>query len=189
MNKNILIIGIIVLLGLGGLFVFNQQMQQAKVANEKAVMMKKDEDAKMAKVKEDAVMKNLDKAMIKEKENIMMMASKDTTSKKAILADVSGGNGTGKAFVLRKNGKLYFTASATLPEPVAGTFYEGWLAVKGANPAQFTSTGKLEKQKDGSYETSYSSSNLYEGYDFVVITWEKVDDQKPEKHILEGLAK
>jgi len=60
--------------------------------------------------------------------------------------------------------------------------------VKGSNPPKFIDTGKLSKQKDGSYEVSYSSDNLYEGYDFVVITWEQVDDQKPEKHILEGTA-
>ena len=175
MNKVLLIIvGIVVILGLG--FYANNQF---KVNREKAAM----------KAQEDASMKQKEKdAMIKEKENIMMMAQQDTSSKKATLSDVSGGTGTGKAFVLRKGGKLYFTATANLSDLKDGAFYEGWLAVKGANPPKFVDTGKLTKQRDGSYEVSYSSDNLYEGYDFVVITWEQVDDQKPEKHILEGLA-
>lgn len=174
MNKGI-IIGVIVVLVVifGGMYIANQNSQQSKIADEKAAMMKKDES---------------NETIMKKNEEIMMMAQQDTTSKKATLSDVSGGTGTGKAFVLRKGGKLYYTATGNLPDPANGTFYEGWLAVKGANPPKFVDTGKLTKQKDGSYEVSYSSDNLYEGYDFVVITWEQVDDQKPEKHILEGLA-
>jgi len=180
---------ILVLIG-GGLFIANQQSQkaeQAKMAQEKEAMKAK-EDAAM-KEKEAMAKKGEDKdAMMKKNEEIMMMAQQDATSKKATFSDVSGGTGTGKAFVLRKDGKLFFTASVNLTDPATGTFYEGWLVKKGSNPVQFIDTGKLEKQKDGSFEVSYSSNNLYEGYDFVVITWEKVDDQKPEKHILEGTA-
>lgn len=188
MNKGIIIAGIIILILIGGgMYIANQQSrnaEQAKMA-EKAAMKAK-EDAAM-KEKEAAMKKDTTvDAMMKEKENIMMMATQDTNSKKGNLSDVSGGTATGKAFVLRKGGKLYFTASANLSDPKIGTFYEGWLVKKGSNPVQFIDTGKLDKQKDGSYEVSYSSDNLYDGYDFVVITWEQVDDQKPEKHILEG---
>lgn len=200
MNKNLGIliaagIALLVLAG-GGLYIANQnskQKEEAKMASEKAAMKAK-ESFDNAQDKDAAMKKDADKGigediMMKEKENIMMMAQQDSSSKKATLIDVSGGTGTGKAFVLRKGGKLYHTATGNLPDPKNGTFYEGWLAVKGANPPKFIDTGKLTKQKDGSYEVSYSSDNLYEGYDFVVITWEQIDDQKPEKHILEGTAK
>ena len=194
MNKGIMIAVVIVLVVIvGGWYIVNQQSQQAeqaKMAQEKEAMKAK-EDAAMKE--KEAMKKDADKgtgedAMMKKNEEIMKMVMQDTSSKKAILTDVSGGTGTGKAFVLRKSGKLYYTATANLSDPANGTFYEGWLAKKGANPPQFVDTGKLSKQKDGSYAVSYSSDNLYEGYDFVVITWEQVDDQKPEKHILEGTA-
>ncbi len=161
-----------------------EQEKAATAAKEDAAMKEKaamEKDKTMDGGKDEA-------AKMKKNEDIMMMAQQDTTSKKAALTDVSGGNGTGKAFVLRKDGKLYFTASANLADPATGTFYEGWLVVKGSNPPKYIDTGKLTKQKDGSFEVSYSSDNLYEGYDMVVITWEQVDDQKPEKHILEGTA-
>gem|GEM_PF-3116194 len=194
-------IAIIVVIGLvvvGGLFVANQQSkkaEEAKMVQEKAAMKAKDDAAMKAKEKEAAMKKDKEKdggkdeeAQMRKNEEIMMMAQQDTSSKKATLVDVSGGTGTGKAFVLRKGGKLSYTVTGNLPDPKSGTFYEGWLAKKGTSPPQFVDTGKLAKQKDGSYEVSYSSDNLYEGYDFVVITWEQVDDQKPEKHILEGTA-
>ncbi len=192
MNKGIIIAIVVVLVVIfGGMFIANQQSQKAeraKMAQEKAAMKEKeDKDAMMKKDLEKDGGKD-EAAQMRKNEEIMMMAQQDTTSKKATLSDVSGGTGSGKAFVLRKGGKLYYTATGNLSDPQNGTFYEGWLAVKGANPPKFVDTGKLTKQKDGSYEVSYSSDNLYEGYDFVVITWEQVDDQKPEKHILEGMA-
>ena len=182
--------GLVVVALLVGVFIgFSVEKQRAtdKMEAFKMVMQNQLDDAKM-KAKNAAAGLAQD-AMMKQKENIMMMAQQDTTSKKATLTDVSGGNGTGKAFLLRKDGKLYFTASANLPDPKQGTFYEGWIVKKGSNPTQFEDTGKLEKQKDGSYEVSYSSDELYDGYDLVVITWEQIDDQKPEKHILEGTAR
>ncbi len=196
MNKGIIIaIVVVLIIIIGGIFIANKKTEQTKMAADKAMMMKKDEDAAMMKAKDyAAMMKDKDTgkgedAMMKKNEEIMMMAMQDTSSKKATLSDISGGTGTGKAFILRKGAKLYFTAGGNLTDPTTGTFYEGWLTVKGANPPKFVDTGKLTKQKDGSWEVSFSSDNLYEGYDMVVITSEKVDDQKPEKHILEGLAK
>ncbi|MBI3384633.1 anti-sigma factor [Candidatus Gottesmanbacteria bacterium] len=121
--------------------------------------------------------------------DLMAMLMKEAGTKKGTLLDVSGGKGSGMAYVLRKDGKLYLSLTAKLPDPKEGTFYEGWLVVKGSNPVKFFSTGKLTKEADGSYSLSYTSDqNAYEGYDFVVVTWEVVDDQKPEKHILEGMV-
>lgn len=189
MNKNMLwIIVLVVVLVLGGVYVVNQQSkraEQTKMEQEKATMKDK-EDAAMKE--KEAMAKKDEEAMMKKETEIAGMAMTDASSKKATLVDVSGGKSTGKGYVLRKAGKLYHTATANVPDPAEGSFYEGWLAVKGATPPQFVSSGKLKKQQDGSYQVSYSSDNLYQGYDFVVITVEKVDDQQPEKHIVEGLA-
>lgn len=185
MNKNLMWGLVVAAFIIGGLIGFYIERSRAtdKMEAFKMDVQKQLDSAKMMAEKNSMMGSN---SMMKDKENIMMMAMQDTSSKKGDLKDVSGGTGTGKAFVLRKDGKLYFTASANLPDPKDSTFYEGWLVKKGSNPVQFEDTGKLEKQKDGTYEVSYSSDNTYEGYDFVVVTWEKVDDQKPEKHILEG---
>lgn len=181
MNKNMMW-GLVVVALIVGVFVgFSIEKQRAtdKMEATKMMMQKQIDDAKMMS-KKDA-----DKGV---GENVMMMAQQDTTSMKGTLSDVSGGSATGKAFVLRKDGKLYYTVSATLPDVANGSFYEGWLVKKGSNPAQLVDTGKLEKQKDGSYEVSYSSDNTYDGYNFVVITWEQgqVNVQNPGRHILEG---
>ncbi len=178
-NITAIVIVLLLIVG-GGLFFANQQSQkaeQAKMAQEKAAM----------KAKEDAAMKEKE-SMMKKDMGVMEMAMKDSTSKQATLTNVSGGTATGKAFLLRKDGKLLFTASSNLPDPKEGTFYEGWIVKKDTSPAQYEDTGKLKKQKDGSYEVSKEFDETYEGYDFVVITSEQADDQKPEKHILEGTA-
>jgi len=159
----------------------------------KMTMQKQIDDAKIKMMKQtmhptDTMMQGSNDAMMKKQEGIMMMAMQDATSLKGTLADVSGSTGTGKAFVLRKDGKLDFTVSANLSDPAHGSFYEGWLVKKGSNPVQLIDTGMLTKQKDGSYEVSYEANNTYDGYNFVVITWEqgKVDPANPGKHILEG---
>lgn len=184
MNKNILwLIAVAVIIIGGGMFVANQQSkkaQETKMMQEKAGM----------KVKEDLAMKQkkeAETAMMKKNEEVMAMAVKDSTSKKGNLVDVTNGASFGTAYILRKDGKLYHAVSAKLPDLSLG-FYEGWLVLKTQQNPLFFSTGKLSKDKDG-YILSYSSDNLYEGYDFVVVTEETVDDKKPEKHILEGTVK
>ncbi len=186
MNKSgmITIIVAVLFLVVGGFFVSNQQSQkaeQAKMAQEKAAM----------KAKEDLAMKQEKAAeteMMKKNEEVMAMAVKDSTSKKGNLVDVAGGTSFGTAYILRKDGKLYHAVSAKLPDLSLG-FYEGWLVLKTQQNPVFFSTGKLLKDKDSNYTLSYSSDNLYKGYDFVVVTEEAVDDKKPEKHILEGTVK
>lgn len=182
MNKNIMwiIVVAVVVIG-GGIFVVNRQSEQTKIAQEKAAM----------KIKEDLAMKQkkeAETAMVKKNEEVMAMAVKDSTSKKGNLADVTKGASFGTAYILRKDGKLYHAVSAKLPDLSLG-FYEGWLVLKTQQNPLFFSTGKVSKDKDGNHTLSYSSNNLYEGYDFVVITEETVDDKKPEKHILEGTVK
>ncbi len=100
---------------------------------------------------------------------------------KAELVDVTGGGASGIATRKFENGVFTHTVLADLPDPTAGTFYEGWL-VKNLS---FFSTGKMRIAKGG-YLLEFTSSVDYSDYNKVVITLEKVDDKKPEVHILEG---
>ena len=100
---------------------------------------------------------------------------------KAVLEDVSGGISGGIATRDFKNGKYIHTALADLPDPEGAMFYEGWL-IKGDD---FISTGKMRIAKGG-YILEFESTTDYSDYDGVVITLEKIFDNNPEKHILEG---
>lgn len=166
-------------------YLIERSRATSKMEAAKMDFAKQLEDVKMMASKDKTMEKD---SIMKKNEDIMKMVMEDQESKKAVLSDVTGGNATGKAFILRKDRKLLFTASANLTDPTGSTFYEGWIVKKGSNPVQFVDTGKLTKQKDGTYQVVYSSDNTYDGYNFVVITWEQIDDQKPEKHILEGMA-
>jgi hypothetical protein len=101
------------------------------------------------------------------------------------LSDVSGGNASGTAYVLRENGQLYHTVMARLPELSQGEFYEGWL-VDPFPRVSFFSTGKMEQLNDGRYYLAFNTEDEYPEFTQVVITLERVDDQQPERHILEG---
>lgn len=105
----------------------------------------------------------------------------------AKLEDVDGGRSSGTAFIAR-GANLKHGVEASLPELAGDTFYEGWL-VKQKPSLEFFSTGEMLKDVEGKYVLEYESSELYEGYDFVVITLETKRDDIPEKHILEGTAK
>ncbi len=85
------------------------------------------------------------------------------------LEDVTGGNSYGTAYILRENGVLYNTVTATLPDPADNYFYEGWLVTEGTNP-EFFSTGEMTKNVNGEYVLNYESNDLSEGYTKVVIT-------------------
>lgn len=189
MNKGMMWGLVIVAFLVGGFsgFTFERSRTTVKMEAMRIVMQRQIDEAKKMSEKESVM--GAKSTMDNEQEKIMMMATNDKSSLKATLTDVTGGTSTGTAYVLRKDGKLTFTVTAHVPDPENGTFYEGWLVKADANPVQYEDTGKLTKQKDGSYEVSYSSDEIYEGYNMVVVTLEKVDDQKPEKHILEGTAK
>ena len=108
---------------------------------------------------------------------------------KAILRGVESfeDRAAGTATIVRTD-KLAHEVHATLPRPTGNKVYEGWLV----NPdtSEFFSTGVMEGGNKGVYTLSYESSeNLYESYNYVVITEEvSVTDNKPEIHVLEGLA-
>jgi len=106
---------------------------------------------------------------------------------KSELRDVSGGDGSGLATRKFENGRFTHNVLVDLPDPETGDFYEGWLVRGKAGESDFAyiSTGKLSFVKGG-YLLEYESSKDYSAYEGVVVSLEKVNDRKPEKHILEG---
>lgn len=102
------------------------------------------------------------------------------------LSDVTGGSASGTGYILRENGQLFHTITASLP-PVEGTeyFYQGWL-VKEYPRRTFFSTGRLRQLDDGRYFIALNAAQPYEGFDFVVVSLEQVEDGSPERHVLEG---
>jgi len=104
------------------------------------------------------------------------------------LVDVSGGGSRGIATRVYKDGRFEHVILADLPDPQAGYFYQGWLATKGKEGKvgfSYVKTGKLRMAKGG-YLLEFESKNDYTSFSQVWVTLEKVDDTKPEKHILEG---
>lgn len=105
------------------------------------------------------------------------------------LQDVTGGDSSGTAYILRKDSKLYHVVEAQLPSLEDGSVYEGWLVDKTKSNAFFSSGVMKPSGIEGLYTLSFESENSYSDYNFVVITKEKNVDEKPETHILEGLVK
>jgi len=103
------------------------------------------------------------------------------------LNGVLDGTGNGGAFRTFSNGKFAFTVMADLPSPKAGYFYQGWLerGNLGDPNFAFVSTGKLSLAKGG-YLTEFGANKDYSDYKKVVVTIEKVFDNTPEQHLLEG---
>lgn len=100
---------------------------------------------------------------------------------RANLSDVTGGQGMGEAIRGIKNGLLSLTVLANLEAPKSGYFYQAWLV----NGNSYISLGKMELAKGG-YLVDFSSSKYYSDYKKVVVTQERVFDNTPETHILEG---
>lgn len=88
------------------------------------------------------------------------------------LVDISGGNGRG---IATKSEIL-----ADIDDPASGYFYEGWLS----KDNNFVSLGKLQVAKGG-WLLEYNGSN-YTDYNNVIVSLEKVFDNKIETKILEG---
>lgn len=106
---------------------------------------------------------------------------------RADLTDVTGGTGSGLATRKYENGRFTHAVLVDLPDPAPGTFYEGWLVRGKEGDANFAfiSTGRMRVAKGG-YILEFESSRDYSDHKGIVVTLEKVDDKKPEKHILEG---
>lgn len=102
---------------------------------------------------------------------------------KTSLTDVTGGEATGIATRKVIEGRFTHTVLAALPDPQVGTWYEAWL-VK-LEPLDVVYTGKLTMGKGG-WVLDYISRDDLTDHPQVVVTLERVDDRKPEQHILEG---
>ncbi len=103
------------------------------------------------------------------------------------LKDVTGGISQGIATRIYENNVFEHTVIADLTDPDSGYFYQGWL-MRG-NPGDtnfgYVSTGKLESEKGG-YMVNIRVNKDLRDYKKVVVTLERVADNTPEKHILEG---
>lgn len=101
------------------------------------------------------------------------------------LEAVGGQSGEGGA--IRSVGDPTFTHElyAKTTDPADGKFYEGWLVTGDS----IVSTGKLEKDAEGTWRLTYTTSDDLSNHNTVVVTEETEAnglDGKPEKHILEG---
>ena len=106
---------------------------------------------------------------------------------KSELKDVSSGDARGLATKKYESGQFTHAVLADLPDPEQGSFYEGWLVRgnEGDENFAYISTGMMTLGKGG-YMLEFESSTDYSEYSGVVVTLEKIDDKKPEQHILEG---
>lgn len=102
------------------------------------------------------------------------------------LRDVTGGINSGIATREFLENKFTHTVLAVLPDPARGTWYEGWLVRD--EPFEAIYTGKLGLAKGG-YLLEYESSLDLRDHNKAVVTLERVDDRKPETHLLEGVFK
>ena len=107
---------------------------------------------------------------------------------KANLVDVTGGNQMGLATFDKQSlpdGKLSgqndYTVIANLEDPATGYFYEAWLA----NNTDVIPLGQLNIAKGG-WLLDYTTPKDLTDHKKVWITLESVNDNTPEKHILEG---
>ena len=101
---------------------------------------------------------------------------------RANLKDVNGGDNTGVATRSFENGEFTHSVVAALPDPEKGSFYQGWLTNEAG---ESMSTGKLRIAKGG-FILDFTSNKDLSDYSKVMITLEKVDDNKPEESLLEG---
>ncbi len=98
-------------------------------------------------------------------------------AKKADLRDVTGNNQMGLVTLEKQN----YTVIANLEDPTPPYFYQAWLV----KDNDIVSLGKLDIAKGG-WMVNYSASRDLSDHKMVWITYERVLDNTPEKHILEG---
>ena len=104
-------------------------------------------------------------------------------AEKIELEDVAGGNSRGIATRKVVDGTFTHSVLAALPAPEQMSWYEGWLISQ--DPFDVVYTGKLREAKGGWVLDFVSRVDLSD-HSQVVVTLERVDDRKPEAHILEG---
>jgi hypothetical protein len=100
---------------------------------------------------------------------------------KVVLNDIAGSNASGIATRKFENGRFVHAILADLPDLKKGSFYQGWLVKE----EEFVSTGRMRVAKGG-YLLEFKSGTDYSDYKKVVVTREKLLDNTPEEHVLEG---
>jgi len=83
--------------------------------------------------------------------------------------------------------KFTLSIDATLPDLERDTFYQVWLVKSrySASDFDYFAIGKLVKVGE-KYNLEFSEEADYSQFKTVVITQEKVEDNTPEVHVLEG---
>lgn len=97
------------------------------------------------------------------------------------LKDVTGGESRGIAARKFENGAFTQTILANLPDLTLNEFYEGWIFLGD----KYVSMGKLIVAKGG-FLVDFTSNTDYSDYKKVIITKEKINDNKFKTIILEG---
>lgn len=106
---------------------------------------------------------------------------------RADLKDVRGGDSTGIATRKYKDAKFTHVVMADLPDPEAGSFYQGWLVKGSEGEANYSlvPTGRLRVAKGG-WLLEYNSLKDYSDHPKVVVSQEAISDAKIETKVLEG---
>lgn len=95
----------------------------------------------------------------------------------------SKNNGDATFIAYADGNKITVVIEAKLPEPARGEHYTAWL-VKNSGQGYFN-IGKLEKVNNN-FGISTSLDGSFSEYKTAIVTLETLDDNKPEKVILEG---
>lgn len=107
---------------------------------------------------------------------------------KAVLTDLSGGEGQGIANRIYSTGNFIHTITAQLKSAEAGSYYAGWLVKQDGDTEEVISSGKLEHSGESSYYLEFRSEVDYMLYKKVLVTLQS-GGGKPETIILEGQFK
>jgi hypothetical protein len=110
-----------------------------------------------------------------------------STATKADLTDTTGGGQMGLVTADKTNGQNSYTVIANLETPASGYFYQAWLVRGSQGDTNYEPVllGNLNVAKGG-WLVNYVTPRDLSDHKSVWITLEKVNDQIPEKHILEG---
>ncbi len=166
---------LLVIFAVGSFFYFRSQPESIGVMEELPLAS---DESPQEEVAEEVII---------EETSVKEMVMQDEDSLIGELEDVTRGNSSGEAYILRKDGHLYHYVGAALPTPPQGMVYEGWL-VRKTPTLKFFSTGVM-LQENGRYVLSYDAEGESQGYNEVVITLETKVDEIPEKHVLEGVVR
>ena len=175
MMRLLIIIGIVMLLALGGVWVLvnGRSITETDVVDDKPLILHSPQVSPI-------INKSPLADSVKEESTVIL---EDV----AKLKSVEGYTGSGTATRIFNDTTFTHSIIADLPDPAFGKFYEGWL-VSSTPTLRFFSTGKVVLRED-KYVLIYTDFQNYPEHNEVVITEETLAqglDGKPEAHVLEG---